>query len=168
MTFGGSERTDGSTVDAYRSSDAGLHRVSSAAATASPLSPHHAPCAPLRKNSARRTSSTALLACCMMWNFVVDDGAVRRPFLDAGLIGFPHGPRRRPRSVAAGVRLTGVRKNSSSVSFFRSPPEPQGLSALQIAGYCYEFRGLSSQKDLIHAQVAATLASCAVRSQRSR
>src|SRR5271168_489875 len=82
---------------------------------------------------------------------VVDDGAVRRPLLDAGLEGLPH--------VYAGrfdpLPLSPTQLRSEELVqglFLPLPAEPQRLAGLQITHHCDEFRRFS-QIDLIHAHL---------------
>src|ERR1700719_723710 len=80
---------------------------------------------PLRKNSARRTSSMALLACCRTWNLsytIRQFPAHCSMLLVNGCHISTHAASTRFRCVA----LSCVRKNSSSVSCLRSGPNHKG------------------------------------------
>jgi len=81
---------------------------------------------PLRKNSARRTSLTASLACFIDVKPVVYDFALRRPFGNAGGERLPHVHAGRVNFCRRCDNRNCVRENSSSVSRFRSSPNQRG------------------------------------------
>src|SRR5436190_12404871 len=80
---------------------------------------------PLRKNSARRTSSTASLACWMMWNLSY---TIRHAGAHSSILS-RNGTHMSTQAASMRLRwplLSCVRKYSSSVSFFRSFPNHSG------------------------------------------